>query len=123
MTSRTSEAKQAKETDRAQIILGLLEAVERDGSQSQRRLASELDIALGLVNAYLARCLKKGLVKARQAPARRSVYYLTRRGFVEKSRLTVQYLSSSFGYFREAKADCLLLLRTAQARGFSRLVL
>jgi DNA-binding MarR family transcriptional regulator len=72
--------------------LELLQSVERDGGQSQRRLAAELGIALGLVNAYLKRCIKKGLVKVSAAPARRYAYYLTPHGFAEKSRLTVEYL-------------------------------
>ena len=74
-------------------MLGLLELVERDGAQSQRKLASDLGIALGLVNAYLKRCVKKGLLKIGQAPPRRYAYYLTPHGFAEKSRLTVEYLS------------------------------
>lgn len=111
------------DTGQARIVLGLLDLVERDGAQSQRRLASELGVALGLVNAYLKRCIKKGLVKARQAPARRYVYYLTPRGFAEKSRLTVDYLSYSFDFFRQAKTDCAALLETARARGFQRVVL
>jgi len=73
-------------------MLGLLESVERGGEQSQRRLASELGVALGLVNAYLKRCINKGLVKVSEAPARRYAYYLTPHGFTEKSRLTVEYL-------------------------------
>lgn len=122
--ARASEARQAaNKPDRSQIMLNLLEAVERDGGQSQRHLASELDVALGLINTYLARCIKKGLVKARQAPARRYIYYLTPRGLTEKSRLTVQYLTSSFGFFREAKADCFELFQTARERGFANLVL
>jgi len=104
-------------------MLGLLASVEEDGAQSQRRLAAELGIALGLVNAYLKRCIKKGLVKARQAPARRYVYYLTPQGFAEKSRLTVEYLSFSFGFFRQAKEDCAALFQHAQARGFERIAL
>ena len=105
------------------ILLGLLDSVERDGGQSQRRLASELGIALGLVNAYLKRCVKKGLLKASQAPARRYVYYLTPKGFAEKSRLTVEYLSYSMSFFRKAKDDCTALLKAAQERGLSRIVL
>src|SRR4029079_8667426 len=93
------------------ILLGLLESVERDGGQSQRRIAAELGIALGLVNAYLKRCVKKGLVKVQDAPARRYAYYLTPQGFAEKSRLTVQYLSDSFSFFRKAKDDCTRLFR------------
>ena len=34
------------EPDNARIVLGLLESVERDGAQSQRKLASDLGIAL-----------------------------------------------------------------------------
>jgi DNA-binding MarR family transcriptional regulator len=105
------------------IVLDLLISVEHDGERSQRRIAAELGIALGLVNAYLKRCVKKGLVKVRDAPARRYAYYLTPHGFAEKSRLTVQYLSDSFSFFRLAKADCASVLDLAKANGFSHLLL
>ena len=104
-------------------MLGLLESVQRDGGQSQRRLAAELGIALGLVNAYLKRCVTKGFVKMSQAPARRYAYYLTPQGFAEKSRLTVDYLSYSFGFFRQAKTDCLELFKAASERGINNVLL
>lgn len=107
----------------ARILLDLLNSVERDGGQSQRRIASELGIALGLVNAYLRRCVKKGLVKVNAAPARRYIYYLTPQGFAEKSRLTVEYLSVSFSFFRRAKAECGVVFGLAAERGFSRVAL
>ncbi len=110
-------------TEDERILLDLLNSVERDGGQSQRRLASELGIALGLVNAYLRRCVKKGLVKVNAAPARRYIYYLTPQGFAEKSRLTVEYLSVSFSFFRRAKAECGVVFGTAAERGFYRLAL
>ena len=111
------------EAERSRIVLGLLESVERDGGTSQRRLAAELGIALGLVNAYLRRCVKKGLVKVAHAPARRYAYYLTPQGFAEKSRLTVEYLSYSFSFFRSARADCAAALAQASARGWRRIAL
>jgi hypothetical protein len=104
-------------------MLGLLQALDGERPLSQRSLAAELGIALGLVNAYLKRCINKGLVKVGEAPARRYAYYLTPLGFAEKSRLTVEYLSSSFGFFRQAKGDCSNLLRSAQSRGFKRILL
>ena len=109
-------------SENSRIMLRLLDAVEQDRAQSQRLLASELGIALGLVNAYLKRCIKKGLIKVRDAPARRYAYYLTPQGFAEKSRLTVEYLSYSFSFFRQAKNDCSQLLRAAQTAGISRVV-
>jgi DNA-binding MarR family transcriptional regulator len=107
----------------ARIMLGLLESVERDGEQTQRRLASELGVALGLVNAYLKRCVKKGLMKVSEAPARRYVYYLTPQGFAEKARLTVDYFSFSFSVFRRARAEYGELFNLALRAGFSRIVL
>jgi len=104
-------------------MLGLLESVGRDGGQTQRRLASELGIALGLVNAYLKRCIKKGLVKVSEAPARRYAYYLTPQGFAEKSRLTVDYMSYSFSLFRRARSDYAKVLGVARERGWARIVL
>ena len=111
------------EHENERIVLGLLSSVENDGARSQRRIAAELGIALGLVNAYIRRCIKKGLVKVSDAPARRYAYYLTPQGFAEKSRLTVQYLSNSFSFFRLAKSDCARVLDQAKAKGFSRIVL
>jgi DNA-binding MarR family transcriptional regulator len=104
------------------IVLNLLSSVD-DGAQSQRRIAEDLGIALGLVNAYLKRCVKKGLVKVSQAPARRYAYYLTPQGFAEKSRLTVEYLSYSFSFFRQAKADCAQLFALAKEKNFQNLLL
>lgn len=111
------------ETEKSWVLLALLDSVDRDGCQSQRRIASDLGIALGLVNAYLKRCIKKGLVKIKKVPAQRYAYYLTKHGFSEKSRLTVEYLSASFSFFRHAKSDCGAVFETAKARGYSRLVL
>lgn len=104
------------------IVLNLLNSVD-DGAQSQRRIAEDLGIALGLVNAYLKRCVKKGLVKVSQAPARRYAYYLTPKGFAAKSRLTVEYLSESFSFFRQARADCTQVFALAKERNFQSLVL
>lgn len=118
-----SSSVEGEGAERARIMLGLLESVERDGAKSQRRLASELGIALGLVNAYLKRCVKKGLVKVSEAPARRYAYYLTPQGFIEKSRLTVDYLAHSFSFFRRARADCGRIFADIQARGQRRVVL
>src|SRR3954447_7517844 len=118
-----SELGRGEDFEMARIMLGLLESVERNGAQTQRRLAAELGIALGLVNAYLKRCVRKGLVKIGEAPARQYAYYLTPQGFAEKSRLTIDYLSYSFSFFRRAKADCGAVFATAKDRGFARIVL
>jgi hypothetical protein len=46
----------------------MLDAIETRDQVTQRGLAGELGIALGLTNIYLKRCINKGLVKVRKAP-------------------------------------------------------
>ena len=65
----------------AKITLGLLNVVHDNSATSQRSMAGDLGIALGLANAYLKRCVKKGLIKISQAPANSYAYYMTHKGF------------------------------------------
>lgn len=111
------------DTGDPQIVLGLLTSIERDSGVTQRKLAGDLGIALGLANSYLRRCVRKGLIKVSQVPLNRYAYYLTPQGFAEKSRLTAEYLSVSFNFFRRARGDCALLLRQCEARGWRRAAL
>ena len=107
----------------AHIVLGVLTAVDRDSGVSQRMISRELGIALGLANAYLKRCVRKGLIKMTQAPLNRYAYYLTPKGFHEKSKLTVEYLKVSFDFFRRARLQCRELFEQCAERGWQRLVL
>lgn len=101
----------------------MLDVIETRGHVTQRGLAGELGIALGLTNIYLKRCVNKGLIKVRKAPARRYAYYVTAKGFGEKARLTAKYLTRSLSYFRHAREDCSDLFRLCKARGISRIAL
>ena len=107
----------------SEIVLELLNVVHENSDLTQRSMASELGIALGMANTYLKRCVRKGYIKVRQIPSNRYSYYLTPKGFSEKSRLTAEYLSSSFTFFRRAKNQCLECLRYAEARGWKRVAL
>ncbi|MCO5090648.1 winged helix-turn-helix transcriptional regulator [Bosea sp. (in: a-proteobacteria)] len=104
-------------------IAGLLAFVEREAHVSQRALASELGVALGLVNTYVKRCVKKGLIKVQHVPSRRYAYYLTPSGFAEKSRLTAEYLSWSLSFFRRARSECSALFEEARQRKFGAVAL
>jgi len=105
------------------ITLDLLNAVHENAQASQRSLASDLGIALGLTNAYLKRCVRKGLVKVAEAPANRYAYYLTPKGFSEKSRLTAGYLKRSFDFYRHARSECDEALANCAAHNWNRVVL
>ncbi len=103
--------------------LEILDIVQNNEQVSQRHLARQLGVALGLANSYLKRCIKKGWVKVQQAPANRYLYYLTPTGFSEKSRLTAEYLSSSLGFYREAGDSCSRLFDQCEQYGLLRILL
>jgi DNA-binding MarR family transcriptional regulator len=105
------------------ITLGVLSAVEEGGRATQRAISQELGIALGLTNAYLKRCVKKGFIKVRQIPANRYAYYLTPQGFAEKSRLTADYLSISFNFFRSSRDQITALFDDCENKHWTRVAL
>ena len=122
--NETARPVEADEVDGdSAITLGLLDAVHQNSSVSQRSLAAELGIALGLTNAYLKRCVRKGLVKVRAAPANRYAYYLTPKGFAEKTKLTARYLSGSFSFYRRARGQCDALLAAGADAGWRKVAL
>ena len=103
--------------------LEILQAIENKKDVTQRHLADRLDVALGLANSYLKRCVRKGLVKIHQAPANRYFYYLTPRGFTEKSRLTTEYLSSSFDFYRKASKSIIEIFQKYENKEKTRIIL
>ncbi len=109
--------------EQPEITLGLLSAVQEDSALTQRRVAQDLGVALGLVNSYLKRCIKKGYIKVTQAPANRYAYYLTPTGFAEKGRLTAEYLSSSFTFFRNSRNQCSEILEHCAGHNLNRIAL
>ncbi len=106
-----------------ELVLELLDAVGKQSNVSQRHLASDMGIALGLANSYLKRCIRKGFIKISEAPANRYLYYLTPKGFTEKSRLTAKYLSSSFAFYRKAGDSCMDVFQKCEAQGWRRILL
>lgn len=106
-----------------EIIRDILVRIGESEHVNQRTLAKELGIALGMTNAYVKRCVRKGYVKISQIPPNRYAYYLTPQGFSEKTRLTAQFLSDSFLFFRRARSQYAAIYETCIEAGWTRLAL
>jgi len=85
------------------ISLKILDELSRESLVTQRTLSSNLNIALGLVNAYIKRLAKKGYIKINKGPMNRVKYALTRKGFTHRVGLTYHYMQSSIDYFKDAR--------------------
>ena len=102
--------------------LKLLEKVDNDGTPSQRDLARDLNISLGLVNSFIKRLAKKGYFKIGHLPKNRVRYILTPRGVAEKSRLTYEYIQYSFKFYRDARQKLRDLYAELETQGVRRIV-
>ena len=107
----------------SQLTLELLQAIDQKDDISQRHLAQEMGVALGLANSYLKRCVKKGLIKITTAPANRYLYYLTPNGFAEKARLTADFFTTSLALFRQSGDEYSNLFERCNKLGYSQVML
>ncbi len=85
--------------------LKILDELSQNDSLTQRDLSSRLSIALGLVNSYLKNLIAKGYVTVKSIPPKRYAYYLTPKGFAEKTRLTYHLMQDYTRIYREARAN------------------
>jgi DNA-binding MarR family transcriptional regulator len=102
--------------------LRLLEELERNPIISQRELSHKFGIALGVTNACIKRMVRKGWVRIRGFDHRRIGYYLTPKGFVEKSRLTFHLVSGIVQHYSELKQVIGERLLEIQRDGMKRIV-
>ena len=102
--------------------LKILEKVDNDGAPSQRDLARDLNISLGLVNSFIKRLAKKGYFKIGHLPKNRVRYILTPRGIAKKSRLTYEYIQYSFRFYKDARQKLWNLYAELETQGVRRIV-
>ena len=97
--------------------LKLLEAVQQDQHVTQRGLASQLGIALGLANIYLKRLMRKGYIKVANVQPNRISYLITPRGVAEKARLTYEFMDYSLHLYKEVRQHLRDVLQECAAAG------
>ena len=114
-----NEPLQESEQQRA---LQILNELSNNDSLTQRDLSGRLGIALGLVNSYIKNLVAKGYITVKAIPPRRYAYYLTPKGFAEKTRLTYTMLQDYTRIYREARNNLKKLFHELQADGVKRIV-
>jgi DNA-binding MarR family transcriptional regulator len=83
--------------------LKILEKVDNGRTPSQRDLARDLNISLGLVNSFIQRLAQKGYFEIGHLPKNRVRYILTPRGVAEKTRLNYEYIQYSVKFYKDAR--------------------
>jgi len=105
-----------------QRALQILNELSDNDSLTQRDLSSRLGIALGLVNSYIRNLVAKGYLTVRAIPPRRYAYFLTPKGFAEKTRLTYDMFQDYTRIYREARSNLKELFSGLHAGGVKKVV-
>lgn len=92
--------KNMADDDIAILILGM---IEQSPEISQRKITIQTGLAAGLVHSFMRRVINKGWVRAKQVSTKRWLYFVTPEGFMEKSRLTIDYVSRTLTNYRSAQ--------------------
>ena len=103
--------------------LRILEEIEKGHTPSQRDLANELNISLGLVNSFIKRLANKGYFKIINIQRNRVKYLLTPKGVAEKTRLTYEFIKLSYHFYNGAREKLRSLYQRLEAERCYRLVL
>jgi DNA-binding MarR family transcriptional regulator len=98
----------------------LLEAIERDPDTTQANLAAQLGVAVGSVNWYLKRLIRKGYIKVTRLQRSRLKYFVTPQGLALKARLTTQFMESSLQVYRELRKAARDTLGKVKGAGYAR---
>ncbi len=102
--------------------LQILDELSNNDSLTQRDLSSRLGIALGLVNSYVKNLIEKGFITVKAIPPKRYAYYLTPKGFSEKTRLAYRLLQDYTRIYREAKNNFRALFKEMGSKGIQKVV-
>jgi DNA-binding MarR family transcriptional regulator len=102
--------------------LSLLQELEKNPVISQRELSNRFGIALGVTNACIKRMVRRGWVRITGLNQRRIEYYLTPKGFAEKTKLTVDLISWTVQHYITLKDLIGKKLLEMQGEGVERLV-
>ena len=83
--------------------LRLLEEVESAPQVSQRQLAQQLGIAIGVANLLVRSLAKRGYIRVTRVGWKRWVYVVTPAGIARKLHLTLDYVDRFMGHYRKVR--------------------
>ena len=76
--------------------IDLLEALNAEKTPTQRELANQTGMSLGMVNNLIKKCARKGLLKIEKASGRHIKYNLTPQGLKKISERSLNYIKRSY---------------------------
>jgi EPS-associated MarR family transcriptional regulator len=90
-------------------FFNILRKIDKDPEASQRELAKELGLSIGKLNYCLKALKEKGLIKiqnfSKSQKKTKYLYFLTPKGVLEKTKVTVNFMKRKMREYEELKKE------------------
>lgn len=107
----------------AKILTNIQKTLTADPNATQRTLAQNSNISLGMMNAVLKRCAERGWIAVKNLNMKKVCYCLTPEGLEEISRRSSGYMKRSFEMMNEYAEKIAEVIQNAKATGRTKVVL
>ncbi len=103
-------------------VLNIL-SQEQEKDLSQRDLARQTGLSLGMVNLVLKRLVKTGYIKASNLNRKKMGYILTPKGITEKMERSYGYFLRAYKTIHESKARIEAMVEPLLQKGFKKFII
>ncbi len=100
----------------------VMEVLSHGRELSQREVAAQAGLSLGMVNLILKRLLQTGYIKAANLDRKKMEYILTPKGIAERMGRSYQYLIRAYRTFHESQKRVEALIHPLLAKGHRKFV-
>lgn len=114
---------EARQDADRQVMVKLLTTLSEKPEATQRDLATEMGISLGMMVSYMKSCVQKGLIRSKQVAPKRWAYFVTPKGFAEKSRMVSGHLYRAMKFYRDTREQLEELFGQCQKEGVQTIAL
>lgn len=101
----------------------ILNLIEKNIDITQRKLATETNVSVALINKYLNIFKKRGLLRVKKYSSKKLRYYLSKKGYNRKDILNIWYIQSSKKLYDSSKKNISFFLRKIHSNGFRKILL
>lgn len=101
----------------------ILDMIEKNANTTQREISKAIGIAVSMVNDYLDKYEKNGLIKRNYLSTKNVEYIITEKGIERRKVLNIGYLKATHILYRSAKDNILNFLNQIIEKGFKKILL
>jgi DNA-binding MarR family transcriptional regulator len=101
----------------------ILDLIEKNPFITQRELGKHTFLAVSMVNQYLEKYEKNGLLRRKYYSTKKVEYLITKKGLERRKLLNIRYLKSTNDIYRSAKDNILVFLKQISLKGFNKILL